>query len=204
MKTSARAGVPAPSPIQTYLTNEQCEVLLQQAKSNQDLCDVLTLALETGMRKGEIQQLRWADVDFEQSNFFIPEKYSPVKRFVPMSDRVKGVLESRIGGQHDSEFVFGACAAGLMRRVSSRLSALLRSLGLKGGFHTLRCTWATRLLNAGMSLHTLCALGGWSTRAWPFKVLARPSVDAAYRAALKHLPVNGIELSADSNGTGSK
>jgi hypothetical protein len=38
-----------------------------------------------------------------------------------------------------------------MQRVSSRLSALFRFFGLKGGLHTLRCTWEKRLVDAGVS-----------------------------------------------------
>src|SRR5271166_308025 len=110
MVSSASSAVPSPVP--TYLTDEQVRALLQQAQPDKNMSDLLTLALHTGMRKSEIMRLRWDDVYFEQSMIFVPEKDRSAKRFLPMSESVKEVLESRIGGQHQSEFVFGAQAAG--------------------------------------------------------------------------------------------
>ncbi len=48
------------------LTPEQAQLLLQKGREHHHLEALLTLALATGMRKGEILGLRWADVDLEK------------------------------------------------------------------------------------------------------------------------------------------
>jgi integrase len=73
----------------------QAEVKLL-AKANQPLRDVLTLILDTGMRPGEVFQMRWEDIAWDRGMIFIPRgKTARSRRFVPMSDRVTKVLHVR-------------------------------------------------------------------------------------------------------------
>jgi integrase len=53
-----------------YLTLEQAQRLLEVAKNHRLEC-LLTLALATGMREGELLALRWSDIDFPNARVHI-------------------------------------------------------------------------------------------------------------------------------------
>jgi integrase len=73
----------------------QAEVKLL-ARAIQPLRDVLTLILDTGMRPGEVFQMRWEDIAWDRGMIFIPRgKTTRSRRFVPMSDRVTKALHVR-------------------------------------------------------------------------------------------------------------
>ncbi len=52
------------------LTREQAHALLEAARGHR-LETMLTLALTTGMRRGEILALRWSDISFEEKRLFV-------------------------------------------------------------------------------------------------------------------------------------
>jgi len=68
------------SVIRTY-TEEQCDRLIREASAfqSQDILEfdiVITLALTSGMRKGEILNLVWSDIDFDQMTITVTPKES--------------------------------------------------------------------------------------------------------------------------------
>jgi len=56
------------------LTLEQAKKLLEAAKSHR-LEALLTVALATGMRKGELLSLQWTDVDFENMSLQVKRTF---------------------------------------------------------------------------------------------------------------------------------
>lgn len=56
--------------VRQTLTPEQAQKLLSVAKGHR-LEGLLTLALATGMRKGELLALRWKDIDFERRSLYV-------------------------------------------------------------------------------------------------------------------------------------
>jgi integrase len=55
------------------------------------------MAVETGMRQGEIQALQWKDVDFEGSTIFIKDRKHPTEKarnnqIIPVSNKALQVL----------------------------------------------------------------------------------------------------------------
>ena len=68
--------------------------LLKAAK--QPLHDVLTLILDSGMRPGEVFQMRWEDIAWDRVMIFIPRgKTKLSRRYIPMSERVIKALHIR-------------------------------------------------------------------------------------------------------------
>lgn len=55
---------------------------------------VVQFALETAMRRGEILDLRWRNVDFEQRTAFLPLTKNGKARTVPLSSRAVEILSS--------------------------------------------------------------------------------------------------------------
>ncbi|TMC16771.1 MAG: site-specific integrase [Chloroflexi bacterium] len=59
----------------TYLTLEQAQRLLEGARNHKLEC-LLTLALATGMRQGELLALRWTDIDFQKATLHVTRSLS--------------------------------------------------------------------------------------------------------------------------------
>jgi integrase len=64
---------------------------------------MIILALNTAMRKGEILNLRWKNIDFDECYLYIAQTKSNVPRKVPMNSMVKAALS---GIKKEGEFVF--------------------------------------------------------------------------------------------------
>ena len=68
------------------------ELLLENASER--LRPVILFALETGMRRGEIANMEWRDVDLKTRTLHIPETKTGIPRTIPLSTRAIQVLMS--------------------------------------------------------------------------------------------------------------
>ena len=88
-----------------YLMPEEAQILL----SNCDgllrglLRSLATVALHTGARKGELQNLQWSEVDFDLGIISLLDTKNGERRDIPMNETVRSTLEAL---QRKSEFVF--------------------------------------------------------------------------------------------------
>lgn len=125
----------------------------------------VTVALNTGMRKGEILGLRWEQADLEIRMIrLLNGKTAQSERRIPMNDTVFELM-SNLQQQAKSDFVFPSCRKagdhihdpkkGFMKAVK-----LAKILHIR--FHDLRHTFATRLVRAGVDLITVQHLLGHS------------------------------------------
>jgi integrase len=125
--------------------------------------DVIRFALNTGLRTGEMFTLRWAQVDFEKSilNVFAPKTQKT--RAVPINSEARKVLEAWALGRK-SEFVFYNLEAGKpLVDLKSGFGRACRKAEIDGvSWHTLRHTFASRLVNRGVDMVTVQQLLGHS------------------------------------------
>jgi len=123
-----------------------------------------TLALNTGMRKGEILSLQWAQVDLTNRLIHVRNgKTVQSDRRIPMNDTTFEVLLN-LSQRRKGDFVFPSyrkpgdrfrdLKVGFMRAI--RLAGIRQRLR----FHDLRHTFATRLVRAGVDLITVQHLLG--------------------------------------------
>ena len=56
------------------------------------MADVTTLAIQTGMRKSELLNLRWPDVDFTTDTIVVNEAKSGEGRRLPMNSAARAIL----------------------------------------------------------------------------------------------------------------
>ncbi len=122
---------------------------------------IVTTALNTGLRRGELFNLKWADVDFERKVLLVQESKSNRKRFVPLNKTVTDLLMSLA---RDSEYVFPSPVT-WGKRVEIKRTFNRAVTHSKIGdlhFHDLRHTAATRMAEKGADAFTLCQIFGWS------------------------------------------
>ena len=93
-----------------YLLREECDRLVESCIAPH-LRAIVTVALHTGMRSGEIRSLQWNDLDFDSGFIIIRDSKNGEPRHVPMDLTVVDLFSnySRTPG---SEFVFTNAAGG--------------------------------------------------------------------------------------------
>lgn len=143
------------------LTREQMVALLAalDEESDQNAASLIRLALFTGMRKGALMALQWADIDFERGFITLQGEHAKSKKTerIPLSGPARAVLENI--ERTDSPYVFPGRGGG--RRVDFKIIALRvkKKAGLPEDFrplHGLRHTFASWLASSGaVDLYTL-------------------------------------------------
>jgi integrase len=90
------------------LTRTEIRRLLQATKRSRSplLRSVVYLALETGMRKSEIFNLKWSDVDFESGQLLVRDTKTDEERRVPVSRRAHWLLTKRAARDPLATWVF--------------------------------------------------------------------------------------------------
>ena len=176
---------PEPRSTGQWLTEAEAGRLIHAAPAH--LQPVIQFALATGLRKGNILGLRWAQVDFGRRQLGVHPDQAKSGRAIgiPLNALAMQVLNG-CRGQHP-EVVFtveGRPYRWIDHRTWQTVCQKAGLLGIR--FHDLRHTWASWLAQAGVDPQHLKTLGGWSTLA----VVERYShLNVEHlRAAADHIP----------------
>ena len=121
---------------------------------------IVILALNTGMRKGEILSLKWDNVDFRRGIATLPDTKNGEKREVPLNAIAMRTLNA-VPRRSGSPYVFcnkeGEPYGDIKK---SFLTAVENSSIINFHFHDLRHTFASHLVMAGIDLNTVRELLG--------------------------------------------
>lgn len=142
-----------------FLSLEECDRLIQACKAPH-LRAIVTIALHTGMRSGEIRNLQWCDLDFDTGFLIVSDSKNDEKRHVPLDSTVVALLGNwpRTAG---SEFVFTNSAGGHLGWLQHGFRKALGRSGLTDlHFHDLRHTFASQWMMAGGDLYVLKSILG--------------------------------------------
>jgi integrase len=152
---------------------------------------LLTLALTTGMRRGELLALRWGDIDFEKGVLYVQRTMSKVagrgyyerqpktrasrRKIVLSNVAIEALKEHRLRQEKERremgdewcerDIVFCNRSGGFSDpdRVGPKLRVLLKKVGLPTiRFHDLRHSAATILLGKGVHPKVIAELLGHS------------------------------------------
>jgi len=141
-----------------YLENEEIDKLL--ANCCEHLRPIVVVALNTGMRKGEILKLKWHDIDIKRNIIHLLDTKNGEKRELPMNEVVQktiiGVLKNP-----ESQYIFcnkDGQPYGDIKR--SFFTACKKSGIINFRFHDLRHTFASQLVMSGVDLNTVRELLG--------------------------------------------
>jgi integrase len=132
-----------------YLKKEEIQAFLEACTGQFKV--IAVVAVYCGLRKGEILNLRWQDIDYERKLIEIVQSKTNKKRFVPMPPRVILALREH-PVLEGCEFVFHKSKGERLRHFTGSLRGALERAGLRRiRFHDLRHTYASQMMMAGAS-----------------------------------------------------
>lgn len=200
---------PEESVEQRVLSRAEQKKLRSMAAGEQELPALLSLY--TGMRLGEICALKWADIDWERHTITVRRtaqrvaqpknsangktllmigtpKSSRSHRVLPVPEflleRLRGMLEKEAA----TEYVFGTPThAAEPRTIQRHFARFMKKVGIaRAHFHTLRHSFATRLLELGVDIKTVSVLLGHGSTKTTLDFYAH-SLMERQRAAIERL-----------------
>lgn len=160
---------------QAVLNKSEVDILLKEARAvDHRFFHHWTLALMTGMRSGELQSLRWTDVDFETNKIKISKSWSrfngegPTKtaknRVCPMSQECRLFLQELKLQTGNTDHVLPRLWEWEQGQQAKVLKDFCKGIGITPiKFHDLRATFITQLLSNGVALAKVMAIVGHSS-----------------------------------------
>ncbi len=166
---------------QRILTKSEEERLLRACPDY--LKNILAIGLWTGMRRGELLPLKWADVHFDKALIRVALPKEGKSKEVPINDELMAVLKSLRSKAGGNEYVFtnpttGTCYKDPKRSFHSACTAA-EIIGLR--FHDLRHSFITREIQAGVQSQIIMSITGHTTEK-TFRRYAHPQQEDRLRA----------------------
>jgi integrase len=169
-----KGGAPAQNPVASRLAftkehNERDVVLSPEeldrllAVAPKWLQPIIMVAYDSGMRRGEIAQLRWSQIDMKAHvvKFASSDTKTDEKRLVPLTERLTQLLSAT--PRHVSGYVF-VTRNGRPYNPSKISAAFKKACGKTGltgvTYHDLRHSFCTNMRRAGVDTPTTMAISG--------------------------------------------
>jgi integrase len=145
-----------------YLNKEECQELINACEPH--LRPIIITALNTGMRKSEILNLKWNNIDLKHGFILLDKTKNDERREIPINDTLRKTLTS-IPRRLDVPYVFYDPKTGKPYQDIKRSfhTALRRAKIHDFKFHDLRHTFASHLVMAGVDITTVKELLGHKT-----------------------------------------
>lgn len=120
---------------------------------------IVLLGADAGLRRGEIMQLKWEDVDFQNNQLYIAPNKTEYFRYVPMTEALSKALQrAKIAAQNKFVITLGPT------RNTGTLTTMYRRMVKKANvpsfMHKLRHTFASQLVQNGVELYMVSKLLG--------------------------------------------
>jgi integrase len=141
-----------------YLIEEEIEKLVTACADH--LRPIVIIALHTGLRKSEILNLNWLDVDMANNVITVRKSKNNETRIIPINEVVFQTL-SLLKNDGSCGFVFSGKNGKPLVDVKHSFASALKKACIKDfRFHDLRHTFASRLVMAGVDIRTVQVLMG--------------------------------------------
>ena len=134
------------------LNPEQLKKLLaaMDASPDTEAADFMRMALFTGMRRGELMNLRWKDIHFERGFILIRNPKGGKSQTIPLNDQARAVLDNH---PKLAEYVFvRQNKKPFTNVINKRVREIRQAAGLPSDFRTLqglRHAYASMLASSG-------------------------------------------------------
>jgi len=136
-----------------YLRPEEVEKLLNACADY--IRPIVVTALNTGMRKGELLRLKWANVDLKNRKITVINSKNNESRVIPINQTLFKEL-SALSKEGKGEDVFSDRNGHPFGDIKKGFSAALKRAGIKDfRFHDLRHTFGSHLVMQGVDLKTV-------------------------------------------------
>ncbi|MHB8771300.1 MAG: tyrosine-type recombinase/integrase [Syntrophales bacterium] len=140
------------------LTPGQLKKLLKAIAESTDVeaANMMRMALFTGMRRGELFKLKWADVDYDRGFITIRDPKGGVSQKIPLNDQAREVLKHH---PETAENVFVRGDGKPFTDIRRRVNPIKQAAGIGADFralHGLRHAFASMLASSGqVDMYTL-------------------------------------------------
>ena len=144
---------------------EPVEVRALMAELPDHLKPVVAFALLTGLRRSNISNLRWSQINLNRGLIVIDgeQMKNGNTHSVQLSEMAKAIVMQQMGNHPEYVFTFRGNPIGDFHKA---FNAALKRTGITDfRFHDLRHTWASLLVQSGVSLYELQEMGAWQSEA---------------------------------------
>jgi integrase len=141
-----------------YLEKDEIKRLIDSCEDV--IRPLVIVAVNTGMRRGELFNLKWQDIDFNKGIIHLLRTKSGEKREIPMNEAVRtAILASK--GSSTSEYVFSTQKGNQFTVIKRPFARALKLAGIENfRWHDLRHSFASQLAMASVDLNTIRELLG--------------------------------------------
>jgi integrase len=165
-------------------SSDQLRTLCNCVKKDEhlrNLHEVITLMSNTGIRAGELRDLRWVDVDVLGSRLVV-NAGSAYMRSVLFGPKTLQILEARRAREPKTEYVLGKSPRALLACISRDLRIVCDATGIsRVNLHDFRISFFERLVLSGASYHSFMILRGSRMPYLPTKNIV--SLDKLFKMA---------------------
>lgn len=131
-----------------------------EATESPELRTIVVLAVETGMRRGELASLTWDEIDLKKQTAHLPKTKTDVPRTVPLSKRAVTALKELGARSEGRTFTLQAES---MSQAFERACEPHRANIDGVRFHDLRHEATSRLFEKGLNVMEVAAITGHKT-----------------------------------------
>lgn len=147
-----------------HITESEFNSIMKNVKPI-EYVDIYTVLYYSGMRSGEISNLKWSQIDFDKNLICLNNTKSKRIRYIPMHQIVLDIIKNR---KRITEFVFVNkwCNKIEQKNLSLQFkSAVKATEGINTDYHlhSLRSSFASSLANKNVSIQLVSKLLGHST-----------------------------------------
>lgn len=156
-----------PESVPIFFTKEDFQIVINKIEETW-LKEIVIFAVVTGLRRGEISNLRWQNIDLKnrvltiESDATFKTKHGR-RRVVPLNDNALYILRQKAKEQ-SSSFVFSLNGKQVEGDwMSHKFKDILKNCGIREPtlhFHSLRHTFASWLVQDGVSIYAVKELLG--------------------------------------------
>lgn len=153
-----------------FIKESELDIILKHT-SNEELKLLFILAFNTGMRLGELTNLKWENVDLKYETIIVKNDTSfstksRKDRIIPMNRKVSELFKKKAYSRQLSVYVFTKSGGIKFNNdyITKNFKKVVRRAKLndKIHFHTLRHSFASRLVQKGASIYIVKELLGHS------------------------------------------
>ncbi|MBL8023383.1 MAG: site-specific integrase [Elusimicrobia bacterium] len=144
-----------------FISDEDLRKINAEALKNPAFYPYFHVALNTGLRIGEITSINVSDYDYEKKLIFLRNTKNGKSRHVHLSNAVNGFIQEIVKTRVNNGLLLGNYTR---FTVSDCFREIVRKLGLRDiTFHCLRHAFVNRLLSNGVSIYKASKMVGHSS-----------------------------------------